>query len=90
MGPVGINYGVIALPDMSSGNLYLDDEDHNNKNWAQRWLGNRYQADLGNSGCYFGSTKPRIKPGVDLHGAAGELSGTATGICLLSPKRSIG
>lgn len=54
MGPVGINYGVIALPDMSSGNLYLDDEDHNNKNWAQRWLGNRYQADLGNSGCYFG------------------------------------
>lgn len=31
MGPVGINYGVIALPDMSSGNLYLDDEDHNNK-----------------------------------------------------------
>ena len=30
VGPAGINYGVIAPAEMASGNLYFDDEDHNN------------------------------------------------------------
>jgi len=52
MGPVGINYGVISLPTMASGNLYFDDEDHNNKNWAQLWFGHQFQSNL--SGKYHG------------------------------------
>ena len=37
---------------MASGNLYFDDEDHNNKNWAQVWLGpqNQYEP----HGTYYG------------------------------------
>lgn len=52
MGPAGINYGVIAPAEMASGNLYFDDEDHNNKNWAQVWLGpqNQYEP----HGTYYG------------------------------------
>lgn len=41
MGPVGINYGVLSSSDMASGSLYFDDEDHNNKNWIQSWVGNK-------------------------------------------------
>jgi len=52
VGPAGINYGVIAPAEMASGNLYFDDEDHNNKNWAQVWLGpqNQYEP----HGTYYG------------------------------------
>lgn len=54
LGPIGINYGVLSLSTMASGNLYFDDEDHNNKNWAQRWRGNQYVNDLNNTGGYYG------------------------------------
>lgn len=44
--------GFIAPAEMASGNLYFDDEDHNNKNWAQVWLGpqNQYEP----HGTYYG------------------------------------
>lgn len=54
VGPIGINYGVLSLSTMASGNLYFDDEDHNNKNWAQLWRGNQYVRDLNNTGSYYG------------------------------------
>lgn len=49
LGPVGINYGVLSYSDMASGSLYFDDEDHNNKNWIQGWLG-----DMKYSSSFFG------------------------------------
>ena len=54
LGPIGINFGVLSLPTMSSGNLYLDDEDHGNKNWAQLWVGNQYSRDFNNTGSFYG------------------------------------
>lgn len=54
MGPIGIDYGVLSLSNMASGSLYFDDEDKNNKNWAQLWRGNQYVRDLNNTGSYYG------------------------------------
>lgn len=51
-GPIGINYGVVAPSDFSSGSLYFDDEDHNNKNWAQLWSLNQGPRDI--RGEYYG------------------------------------
>lgn len=52
IGPDVINYGVLSFSDMASGNLYFDDEDHNNKNWAQYWINNKLQYHVTQSSFY--------------------------------------
>lgn len=54
IGPIGIEYGVLSLSTMASGNLYFDDEDRKNKNWAQLWRGNQCVNDFNNQGQFYG------------------------------------
>lgn len=48
VGPVSkINYGLLSGLSASTGTIYFDDEDRNNKNWLQLWSGETFQKDLG-------------------------------------------
>lgn len=46
IGPSGIQYGLLVMEQASTGQIFCDDEDKRNQNWAKEYNGYDYKQDL--------------------------------------------